>query len=250
MIGYSFLIVDDDQAMRDYLADIVVGFYPEARIAGCVGNSADARKVLLEEKVDVMLLDINLPGESGMELLQSLKNKGSLKTIFVTGHIDYTLSAIKHSVFDYLLKPVDQLEFQDTMERLIRTLDQESLPLGAEQAYMDQKLALHHSKGFRFIRLGDIVYLQASSNYTHIQLINGDVIVASRPLKEFQARLDPSWFLRVHKSYIINVSHIDQYLSEDGGRVMMKNGEKIYMSRYKIADFFNRISAFTKGLKA
>src|SRR5258705_13944092 len=115
---------------------------------------------------------------------------------------------------------------------------------------MVKKLTVHHSNGFKFIMLGDIVYLQASNNYTNINLINGDVVMVSKPLKEFQTKLDPSWFFRVHKSYIVNMHHIDQYCSEDGGQVLMKNGEKISISRYKLADFFNLVSAFTKGLKA
>ena len=251
-MALSFLIVDDEELSRDYIADLLTEFYPEARIVASVSNNIQARKVLMEEDVDVLFLDIKMPGENGIEFLQSLKYKDSFKTIFITAYNDYAIQAIKAAAFDYLNKPIDKIEFQQMLERVKQAtlVKNDTLKVQGPENYLDQKLTVHHNNGFRFVTLKDIVYLQASNNYTNIQLLSGESIIVSKPLKEFQNKLDNNWFFRLHKSYIINIIHVDQYISDDGGQVVMKTGEKIFISRYKLSDFFNFVSAFTKGLKA
>lgn len=252
-MSYSFLIVDDEELSRNYIADLLAEFYPEARIAASVSNTQQARRVLMEDDIDVIFLDIKMPGENGIEFLNSIKEKDNYKTVFITAYNDYTIQAIKAAAYDYLLKPIDKKEFKETVDRVRKALDMLYRPSyegNGGEAYLDQKLTIHHSNGFRFIRLGDIIYLQASNNYTNIQLTSGELVIVSKPLKEFQQKLNPACFFRVHKSYIINIHQVDQYSSSDGGQVLMKNGENIYISRYKLSDFFTFVASFTNGLKA
>jgi len=249
----SFLIVDDEELSRNYITDLLLEFWPEARIAGSVGNTDQARKFLMEDDIDVVFLDIKMPGENGIEFLNSLKDRNHFKTVFITAYNNFTIPAIKAAAFDYLLKPIDRIEFQHTLTRIRKDFNNPVINLSNQAATasaQDQKLTVHHSNGFKVISLGDIVYLQASNNYTNIRLINGETVVVSKPLKEFQVKLDNGFFFRIHKSYIININYVDQYTSEDGGQVMMKTGEHIYISRYKLSGFFEFVNAFTKGLKA
>lgn len=249
----SFLIVDDEELSRSYIADLLSEFCPEARIAGSVGNTDQARKLLMEDDIDVLFLDIKMPGENGIEFLNSLKDREHFKTVFITAYNNFTIPAIKAAAFDYLLKPIDRVEFRQTLNRIKNALPNPVFRLpnqAATGSAQDQKLTVHHSNGFKVITLGDIVYLQASNNYTNIRLISGETVVVSKPLKEFQVKLDNGFFFRIHKSYIINISYVDQYSSDDGGQVIMKTGESMYISRYKLSDFFEFVSAFTNGLKA
>ena len=249
----SFLIVDDEELSRNYIADLLLEFWPGARVAGSVSNTDQARKLLMEEDIDVLFLDIKMPGENGIEFLNSLKDRQHFKTVFITAYNNFTIPAIKAAAFDYLLKPIDRIEFQQTLNRvknaLLNPLNRMPNP-AATASVQDHKLTVHHSNGFKVITLGDIVYLQASNNYTNIRLISGETVVVSKPLKEFQVKLNNGFFFRIHKSYIINISYVDQYSSDDGGHVLMKTGENIYISRYKLSDFFEFVSAFTNGLKA
>lgn len=252
-MALSFLIVDDEELSRSYISDLLNEFWPEARIAGSVGNTDQARKLLMEDDIDVLFLDIKMPGENGIEFINSIKNRNHFKTIFITAYNNFTIPAIKAAAFDYLLKPVDKTEFQQTLNRIKESFNNPETGLqktGASGSLHEQKLTVHHSNGFKVIALGDIVYLQASNNYTNIRLISGETVVVSKPLKEFQLKLDNGHFFRIHKSYIININYVDQYLSDDGGQVIMKTGENIYISRYKLSGFFDFVAAFTKGLKA
>jgi two-component system LytT family response regulator len=156
VMAYSFLIVDDEELSRNYITDLLIEFYPEARVVASVSNTTQARKILMEEEIDVMFLDIKMPGENGIEFLQSLKQNNTAKTIFITAYNDYTIQAIKTAAFDYLLKPIDKLEFKETINRLRKSIDAEQKPKdkdNATESYMDQKLTVHHSSGFRFITL-------------------------------------------------------------------------------------------------
>ncbi len=252
-MGLSFLIVDDEELSRNYIADLLHEFYPEARIAGSVNNTTLARELLMEDDVDVLFLDIKMPGENGVDFLNSIKHKEYFKTVFITAYNTFTIPAIKAAAFDYLLKPIDKIEFQQTLSRIKKNFEDSDIYKLKPRVYFfpnDQKLTVHHNNGFKVITLNEIVYLQASNNYTNIRLWSGETVVVSKPLKEFQQKLTAGQFFRIHKSYIINIDYVSQYTSDDGGKVLMKTGEKILVSRYKLADFFTYISAYTKGLKA
>jgi two-component system LytT family response regulator len=194
-----------------------------------------------------------MPGEGGFDLLDSFKEDRPFEVVFVTAYDQYAIKSIKQGALDYLLKPIDKEEFAATIERITARLSKEAAAkacTGMSPEYLLQKLSVHHNSGFKVITLKDIILLQASNNYTLIRLMSGETITVSRPLKHFETHLDPDWFFRIHKSHIINMNHVVEYVSDDGGYVLMNTGDRIYVSRYKLNTFFEAVSKITKGLKA
>ena len=112
--------------------------------------------------------------------------------------------------------------------------------------YLLNKIILPHLHGIKFIRLVDVVYLEANNSYTALLLTTGEKITASKLISKFEEKLPPEWFHRIHKSYIINIFHLKEYLSKDGDFAVMTNGDKLYISRYRLNDFINAL-VHTKG---
>jgi two-component system LytT family response regulator len=247
----SFLIVDDEQLSRNYIEDLLKELDPTCMIAGSVGNTETARQILKDHEVDVIFLDIKMPDESGIQFLERLPSKHLYKTVFITAYNDYAIKAIKEAAFDYILKPIDKEEFCKTFKRLTISSQEDKLGIKIDpEHYEKASITLHHNGGFKLVLIKDIIYLQASSNYTLVKLVDGTSITVSKPLKEFDQKLNKSWFFRVHKSYLINMHFMQEYLSEGGGKVLLKTGQEIYISKYKLNDFFAAVGRLTKGLKA
>lgn len=248
-MSLRFLIIDDEEPSRAYIQDLINELMGESVIVASVNSTVRARQVLIDHDVDVILVDVHMPHETGLEFIQTLPNKELYKIVFITAYSEYAIQAVKEAAFDYILKPIDKEEFGEMLRRLSLEPGRKELTTGGT-TYEKASISLHHNAGFRLILIKDIVYLKASSNYTHIRLSDGTSITVSKPLKEFELKLNRSWFFRVHKSYLINLHYMDGYLSEGGGKVLLKNGEEVYISKYKLHEFFEAISRLTNGLKA
>jgi two-component system, LytTR family, response regulator len=241
-MNYSFLVVDDEKLSRSYISDMITEFVPNSVIRDA--HSAKSAKPILEsEPIDVLFLDIKMPGVSGFELLESLPNR-NFELIFVTAFKDYALKAIKNDACDYLLKPVKKSDFKVSIQKAIEKRDKVNASRDAKKAfdqalshYQDSKLTISHQQGTKVIALKDIIYLKADNTYTTIFLTTGEKIITSKPINRYEDALDPNWFFRVHKSYIVNIFHLKEYLSKEDNAALMDNGEQIYISRYRLTHF-------------
>lgn len=251
----SVLIVDDEQLGREYVSDLVAEFAPAFFIQ--TASSAKKAKPILEEGgVDILFLDIRMQETDGFGLLSSLP-KRDFELVFVTAYGEHTIQAIREGAADYIMKPIDKEEFGKMLERVtvkrLETLEQRSLLSQSQhrkdEAYLDQKLTIHQHTGVKFIRLRDIVYLNATSGYTDIHLADGSLITATKPIRRFEALLDQRWFFRVHKSYIIGLLHFREYVSENGDQIRMNNGELLPISRYRLPDFMEATAKSFNALK-
>lgn len=240
------LLVDDEQKNLDGLEFMLHQDCTDIQVTGKVQSAEEARNFLKSNLVDVMFLDISMPGEDGFQLLSSLTQK-NLKTIFVTAHNDYTMQAIKASAVDYLLKPVRIDELQAAVEKVKLTVGS---PAALEQHYSllqhflethtqipIQKIAVPQLGSIRFIGLDEIISLQADSNYTIIHLKDMQKLVISKTLKDFEELLDENRFARIHKSYIVNLRYINEYSTIDGGIVKMCDGSQWSISRRQLDSF-------------
>jgi two-component system LytT family response regulator len=226
-------------------------------------SAAEARELIAKENPDVIFLDINMPGESGLSLMQSFENT-DFQVVFVTAYDQYSLSAIKAGAFDYILKPIDIEELQQTAAKLqkvfteregrIRELEQYKQSLNTlkdslTRRKQPEKINIPHSKGIKIVNINDIVRLSADNNYTDIYLQGSPKLVVSRTLKDFEEVLDPEIFFRIHKSHIINIEHLKEYINEYNGYVLMSDGVKIEISRRRSAAFMQFLAQAFKELK-
>lgn len=248
----TILIVDDEKLNRNYIRNMVREFQSDATILE--SPTAEKAQALIEQnKVDILFLDIKMPGISGMELLQTLDAK-DFELIFVTAYSSYAIQAIKEDACDYLLKPIKKTEFEaalkKAMQRWETKINQHSAgDETAKKDYLDNDLVITFQQGLKAVRMRDIIYLKADNSYTTIFLDNGQKIVASKPISRFQATLSGTWFFRIHKSYLINAFHFREYFSKDGNFVQMSNGDKLYISRYRLGQFLQFIKTVTGKIK-
>jgi two-component system LytT family response regulator len=195
-----------------------------------------------------------MPGKNGFDLLKDL-GEIEFEIIFVTAHNSYAVQAFHFSAVDYLLKPVDEELLLDAVKRAQRRIDEKTSGQHIQTLMHNilqkdtphkMKLCIPSVKGFQVIDIQDIIYCEASSNYTNIHFTNRPFICASRPIHEYEELLGDSGFARIHKSYVINLEHVKEYMRGEGGSVMLSNGKELEVSRRKKEDFFKKMKLYFK----
>lgn len=247
------LLIDDEVNNLENLKFILENDIEGVIVSGKVTSAEDAREWLKLNSPDVVFLDINMPNENGFQFLSTLRNI-NFKVIFVTAYHEYAIQAIRISALDYIVKPINIEELKTAIDKLKKIIDN---PLGNQQQeqliehllgsiskkIVPQKIALPQMGGITFIEVSDIVSLQADSNYTIIHMTNMQKMVITKTLKEFESLLDSTYFFRIHKSYIVNLSHIKEYSSSDGGLVKMVDGNQWSISRRQIDQFLEKMKS-------
>jgi len=204
------------------------------------------------EKPDLVFLDIEMPGMTGIDLVRSFNNPG-FRVVFITAFDAYAVEAFRLSAMDYLLKPVEADDIVRVIEKIkndirknenatnIQLLNLEKLLMrNAQQS--DSRIAIGMADKIVFVVISDILYCKAEGPYTHVYLVDGKKIVASKPLGEFEQQLITHEFYRIHHSSIINLRHVKEFQRHNGGYVVMDNNEKLEVSHRKRNDFLGAIN--------
>jgi two-component system, LytTR family, response regulator len=245
------LIVDDEQNNIDNLQFMLENDCAGVTVVGTAHNGTEARQWLNMNDVDVVFLDISMPGESGLQMLELLTDK-DFSIVFVTAHNEYAIQAIKASAIDYLLKPVNIADLQNTIGKLHTALDNHNyiaqnkilvnqLVKNLHQNVLPTKIALPQLGTTTFLDIEEIVSIQADSNYSIIHKQDMQKVIVTKILKDFEDILDEQKFIRVHKSHIVNISYIKEYSTLDGGVVKMKDGNIWPVSRRQIETLLQRM---------
>ena len=231
MILHVF-IVDDEPKNRSILRELLNRYCADVAIAGEAGNITEALSFLQKTKPDVLLLDIEMPGGNGFDLLDQLKPV-TFEVVFITAFDEYAVKAFKYSALDYLLKPVSIEELQTAIEKVRERRKSQSTNgrlsnLTANRlagSYEQQKIALELPRGgFEFVNIIDILYCESKNGYTHIVTTEAKKFISSRSLKEFEELLPGTVFCRIHYSFLVNVQKIKKYKKGRGGSVEMADG--------------------------
>lgn len=248
------IIVDDEEFARSSLYFLLQENCPNVHISGIAKSVAEARTIIANHAVDVIFLDIAMPGENGFALLDHPATANSA-IVFTTAYDQYALKAIKASALDYLLKPIDIDELKSAVGKAERSLSNRSARhlFDHPDSHFDErgeikKITLPGTHGYRLIEIDQIMHIEADSNYSVFTLKNNEKITVSRVLKEYEELLPASKFLRIHKSTIVNFNYILEYSSRNGLQVTLVNGDSFSVSRRRTADFFDRLKAYT-GIK-
>ena len=199
------IIVDDELWARELLEDNIRQF-PFLTLVGQAKNATEAMALLVQENIDLMFLDIQMPGLTGIELLGTLRNPPLV--IIVTAFEKYTLQGFELEVIDYLLKPVPFPRFAkavqkaDEWSRMKKLATQRSTP-SLEHVFVNANYSLVK------VMLDDITFIEGLKDYVKIYLTTGKDIVTRLSLKAIESKLDAVKFMRIHKSYIIALDKID-----------------------------------------
>jgi two-component system, LytTR family, response regulator len=233
------MIVDDEQASIDLLQWLIQQYCPDISSVKTARSVKDAIPLIQTFSPDIVFLDIQMPHQSGFDLLTTIDN-WNFEVIFTTAYNEYAIQAIRFSALDYLLKPIDEAELKKAVERfkakkiyapagqlLFRNFIQ-NISQGNKEKF---KLALAGASEVKYVQLDEIIRLQAESNYTHVILKGNKTFVSAKTLKEYDELLQHQHFLRVHKSHLVNPAHIVSY--DRQGILLMSDGSKVEVARRK-----------------
>lgn len=237
----SAVIIDDEKNNIDNLSVMLKDLFPTLNIIGEAANAVDGEQLIIQLKPDIVFLDIQMPGKNGFELLTSLPAH-HFELIFVTAFDQFGIQAVKFSAIDYLLKPVDAEELRKAVQKAInRTAEKKQnrqlenlLDVLQNQHHKDDhRIALPSSKEIRFIRTKEITRCESSNNYTTFYIQNGESIVTSKPIFEYEEILQGYGFIRCHQTHLVNKRFIKSLVKQDGGYLLLEDGTKIPISRQK-----------------
>lgn len=230
------IIVDDEPAVRKTITKLLAESFPDIEVLAAAGSVEEGLAAVKEYHPDILFLDIELPDGLGFDLL-SKADPVRFRTIFITGHQEYALDAIKVSALDYILKPVDEEELKAAINkaREIINHEEEQLKLIALGENLHGKkvlkrIILRTAEALQLIAVDDIIRAEAESNYTHFHLAGGRKIMVSRTIKEYEAMLSGTGLIRVHQSHLVNLNYIDKFYKHDGGYIQLKDGTSIPVS--------------------
>lgn len=244
-------MVDDEENNLANLEFLLHNDCEGIKVDGKAASAGEARAWLQANHADVIFLDITMPVEDGFNFLNSLGSH-DFKVVFVTAHNEYALKAIKASAVDYILKPISINELRVAVEKVKRSLNN-PIAIKQNQLLLDhlletisrkaplKKIALPQLGSISFIDVDDMVSLQADSNYTIIHMNDMQKLVISKTLKDFEDLLDPAFFARIHKSYLVNLKYVKEYCTTDGGTVKMKDGNQWSISRRQLDTFLEKM---------
>lgn len=208
------LIVDDNLIARTVLKQMV-SMDPDLNLVGECENAVEAYKMVLTHQIDVLFLDVEMPGMSGIELVQSLEGRRPM-IIFTTGTTDYAAVAFDLNVVDFLIKPILPVRFLQAIEKARELYRNKNTIAGVKE---DEFIFIRDSSIVRRLKVSDILYLEAKGDYVKINVPN-QVYNIHSSLKSVEQKLSPTVFLRVHRSFIVNVSKIDTI---EGGTLIINN---------------------------
>lgn len=234
----SAVIVDDESKARSNLQTLLEDYCPEISVVQDFEKPAEALSFLLKNNIDLAFIDINMPGMSGLELLNSLN--GRCRAVIVSAHDNFGIDAVKSGAFDYLLKPVAVNDLRSLIERLAkheRQTDAPSQDLAQPAQNDDYKLSVPHSHGFKIIDLRSVLYITSDNSYCIITFDDDRTFTVTRGIKEFEDKLEKQGFFRIHNKHLINMNFLETFTMVDGGMVTMSNGKEFPVSRRRLKDF-------------
>lgn len=232
------ILVDDEQANLENLHALLAKNCSEVKVVAAANNIDDALEKVNLHRPDLLFLDIQMGKTTGFDLLKKLRDK-TFEVIFVTAYDNYGIQAVKFAALDYLLKPVDPDELKSAVakavERINSKINGEQLNFLLNQIKRTEpsipKIALPQQHEIRYVSVDDIVRCVADNTYTFFYLSSGDKILISKPLKEYSDLLKPQGFVRAHQSHLVNPKFVKSWLKEDGGTLLMNNGDKVPVSK-------------------
>lgn len=235
------LLIDDEPRGLSSLQKLLQMNCPDADIIGCCSDAAEASEKILSLRPDLVLLDIAMPETNGFELLQKLPVI-DFEIIFVTAHNNYMTQAFRFSAVDYLLKPVEEDLLAEAVKRAAKRIEEKGGALQVETLLHNVrhlntpqkiKLCIPSLRGFQVVEISEIIYCEASSNYTNFHFTGRASICSSKAIHEYEELLADSNFVRVHKSFVVNLEHVKEYIRGEGGSVILSNNHEVEVSRRK-----------------
>lgn len=202
------LVVDDEQPAQ-WILTSYIRETEKLELSSCVFDAVEALQILKTQNIDLLFLDINLPGLSGLELLDTLDFQPMV--IFTTAYAAYAVNSFDYNVVDYLVKPITREHFDRAVGRAFDKARIQEVGHPEKEAFHSMAIELNLGGSFETVDTNNIIYLQSYGNYVKVFLENGRMILATSTTHQMMAQLPASSFMRIHKSYIVNRKFIDAF---------------------------------------
>lgn len=233
------IIIDDEEGSRNNLRFLLENYCPDVQLVGMASNVEEGLDLIKTHQPQVVFLDIEMPKQDGFQLIKQLPKAQQPKIVFTSAYEQYALKAFQVAAVDYLLKPIDIELLNKTIERLKPLLDAPTLP---QEPKSSKKLVIPHQTGLTFLEENEIICLEAERNYTKIHTTKNKILMVAKTLGDFEQLLQKTAsFFRSHRSFIINLDHLEQFVNKDGGYLLLNNNLQIPLSRNRREHFFKRI---------
>jgi len=238
------IIIDDEKRARISLALLLQEYCPEVEIVAECENLPEGVKAIRKHNPDLVLLDIEMPGHSGLELVNFFDEKDiTFSIVFTTAYNEYAIQAFKLSALDYLLKPIVPEELMNAVARLERQKGIQFKALAANiQNETFEKIAVPSGNCLILLKIADILFIKGEGAYSEVTMKDNIKHLVSRNLKNFEdILLKDNRFLRAHKSYLVNFNEVISFNKSDGGSLELTNGSSIPVSADKSNLIMERI---------
>lgn len=246
------IITDDEVRSVETLRRLLEIYCPAVKVVAECYDVESTRRQLALQRPHLLFLDIAMPGKSGFDLLNELEEM-PFEIIFITAYNEYMTQAFRFSAIDYILKPVDEELLIKAVNRVEKRLSTAAVPASIEalkhnlktlQHPQEMKICIPHTRGFVLVQLADIVYCEADNTYTTFFLTNGKTFVSSKSITDYEMLLQDTSFCRIHKSFLVNMLHIKEYVKGEGGSVILSNQAELEVSRRKKDHFLARVREY------
>ena len=240
------ILIDDERKALAILKNKIERKCPNVSIIGETQSPLEGLALIEKLNPQLVFLDIAMPEMSGFDLLEKIENP-SFEIIFVTAFDTFAIDAINHCAIGYLVKPVDNQELIVAVNKAILNIEEKTAleknkllieNLGV-QTFQKKKIVIPTQNGLEFVKIEEIIHCEGVDGYTKIYFEHQKSMLSSNSIGHFNKLLENQDFYLVHKSYLINLNHIEKYLNE--GYLILTNNSKVPVSRNRRSDFLKTL---------
>ncbi|HEY2727013.1 MAG TPA: LytTR family DNA-binding domain-containing protein [Parafilimonas sp.] len=243
------IIIDDEMHCIKRLEYMLADAKEMVELCGSFQSVDDGAAAIKEIKPDLVFLDVEINDETGFDLLKKLPLI-NFEVIFTTAYDKYAVQAFKFSALDYLLKPVDEYDLMQAINKLHEKVSAKQTAKKFEALFYNLNTTINTSKkicvpvvnGIEFISINNILRCESDINYTTIFMLNKQKLTVAKTLKEFEELLSDYNFYRVHNSHLINLDYIKSYNKGKGGSVIMEDGSEVEVSARRKDEFLKKLT--------
>lgn len=240
------IIIDDESMARQLLKAMLEEYCPEVEVLASCENLPEGIKAIKKHQPDLIFLDIEMPGHSGLEILEFFnEDEVNFNIIFTTAYNQFAIQAFKLSAVDYILKPIEGEELVQSINRYSNLKQKHNYAHLRELVESKQlkKISIATAQSIKFIELNEILFMKGDGAYTYFHFKNGTDFLSSRNLKQYEDILaENKDFFRCHKSYLININYVSDIIKSDGNFVILNEEHKLAISNEKVNELVKLIN--------